>query len=448
MAEDECFKQRLSHVYSNESERFQLKDRNYSRQYAHIYASRLEHNKSYLEEKCRRTWGCDIPLKKISELVADEKCAIIGTLFKQMIYKPNILKEISEENQLEPQPIREKYTDSSDVLILEDDLQRILLVGNVESMKAITGVTAAILGCQDSNSGKFQVEDIIYKDLNPNIRSELNCNKESYVVLLSGLEIGGDDKDAAELLMSVQLLIDLLNGSIGDEDIENKMSKVLRVIIAGNSLSSKIIEKDIISHGKHKKRHNRQNDNEEEKESRDAIDKLDNFLFQLSINAYVDLMPGPTDPTTFTLPQKPIHRCLLPKSGALSTLNPVSNPYECKIEGYNFLGTSGQPVKDVVRITEYEDELEVLEGMLKFGHLAPTAPDTLGCYPFEEADPFIIDVCPDVFFAGNCKKFDWKKYENVSEKHTLLITIPSFKVTKTAVLLNLYDLTCSPISLP
>lgn len=38
-----------------------------------------------------------------------------------------------------PQPIRSKFTDKSDKLILEDELQRIILVGALECQDIVTG---------------------------------------------------------------------------------------------------------------------------------------------------------------------------------------------------------------------------------------------------------------------------------------------------------------------
>lgn len=56
-----------------------------------------------------------------------------------MELKPNILDEISEEHNLIPQPKKDKYVSNSDTLILEDELQRIQLVGEINVQNACTG---------------------------------------------------------------------------------------------------------------------------------------------------------------------------------------------------------------------------------------------------------------------------------------------------------------------
>jgi DNA polymerase delta subunit 2 len=60
--------------------------------------------------------------------------------------KPSILREISEENQLAPPPSRSHYTDDSDILILEDEIQRIRLIGKIEVNQQVTGIVSAVLG--------------------------------------------------------------------------------------------------------------------------------------------------------------------------------------------------------------------------------------------------------------------------------------------------------------
>jgi DNA polymerase delta subunit 2 len=81
--------------------------------------------------------------------------------------------------------------------------------------------------------------------------------------------------------------------------------------------------------------------------------------------------------------------------------NRVTNPHEFEVDGVQFLGTAGQNVDDVYKYSAMEDRLDILENILKWGHLIPTAPDTLTAYPFKDTDPFVLDNAPHVLFAGN-----------------------------------------------
>jgi DNA polymerase delta subunit 2 len=71
----------------------------------------------------------------------------------------------------------------------------------------------------------------------------------------------------------------------------------------------------------------------------------------------------------------------------------------------SFLGTSGQNVDDVYKYSEREDSLGIMEALLNWGHLVPTAPDTLSSYPFSMDDPFLLDSAPHVLFTGNQASF-------------------------------------------
>ena len=122
-------------------------------------------------------------------------------------------------------------------------------------------------------------------------------------------------------------------------------------------------------------------------------------------------MPGAHDPANFVLPQQPLHHCLLPQSYQLSTFHAVSNPYSCRIGGRVVMGNSGQPVLDILMNSALELPLDAMEKTLEWRHMCPTAPDTLGCYPYDDDDPFIFNVCPDIYFAGNQDSFGdrvWK----------------------------------------
>ncbi len=51
------------------------------------------------------------------------------------------------------------------------------------------------------------------------------------------------------------------------------------------------------------------------------------------------------------------------------------------------------------------DRLDMLEQTLQWRHMAPTAPDTLTCYPFATKDPMVISECPHIYFAGGQPEF-------------------------------------------
>lgn len=95
--------------------------------------------------------GSKYAIKKMFELDEDhpQQCIIIGTIFKHQTLKPSILKELSEETQLAPQPPRFQYSADDDLLILEDELQRIRLVGDAMDVhQMVTGIVCAVLGME------------------------------------------------------------------------------------------------------------------------------------------------------------------------------------------------------------------------------------------------------------------------------------------------------------
>lgn len=92
--------------------------------------------------------GDKYPIKKMADLCEEnpEKCVIVGTTFLHQKLKPSILRDISEETQLAPQPIRHKFADESDTVVLEDEVQRIQLLGDFPVHKFVTGIVLAVLG--------------------------------------------------------------------------------------------------------------------------------------------------------------------------------------------------------------------------------------------------------------------------------------------------------------
>ncbi|KAK2182621.1 hypothetical protein NP493_345g04035 [Ridgeia piscesae] len=399
---------RLTAKYENTSERFvHQRDRTFQKQYAHLYTARLSNMRPKLERAAKVKWGGKVPMKQLCDIQHDERCVIVGTLFKDMILKPNILKEISEEHGLLPQP-QAKYTDQSDVLILEDELQRITLVGSIDIQAVVTGVVVAVCGKEpEDDRGKFHVEALCFQEL-PSQIPRPPMEQDKYVAFLSGLDIGDHNED----LMALQLMVDLLTGQLGDEGQQKATANIVRVVIAGNSLSQETQGKDQLSKAKYLTK-------KTDAASVEAIRSLDDVLVQLALrllkaSVEVDVMPGEHDPANYTLPQQPLHRCMFPLALRYPTMHCVTNPYECSLDGVRIFGSSGQPVSDICKSSSLDDQLDILEKTLIWGHLAPTAPDTLGCYPYTDKDPFIVDQCPHVYFTANMPQYQHHLYEGKS----------------------------------
>jgi hypothetical protein len=85
--------------YSNKSEDFLIRKRCYDIQYAPLYAERLVSMRAELEKCAMKKWDYQYDVKKcLVDLETNQKSIIIGTLYKEMKNKPNILKELAEDD--------------------------------------------------------------------------------------------------------------------------------------------------------------------------------------------------------------------------------------------------------------------------------------------------------------------------------------------------------------
>lgn len=173
----------------------------------------------------------------------------------------------------------------------------------------------------------------------------------------------------------------------------------------------------------------------------------------------VDLLPGISDPASYIIPQQPIHKAMFPSNP--KGLHCRTNPTVVVLEGTKFEGIAGQNLFDMMRYKDGVEPLEWADRTLKWRHLAPTAPDTLckclvylkltpnytvlGCYPYAEQDPFILDETPHVYFIGNQPQFGFRSIE-VNGEAAVIVNIPDFEATKTIALLDLKSLECAPVS--
>lgn len=213
------------------------------------------------------------------------------------------------------------------------------------------------------------------------------------VVFISGLDQSSEHDFSFSLQLFEQWLFGNLPNTNNDHDIE--ASNVVRVVVAGNSIrtSMEVRSRSILVR------------QPESLVTLQAVKSVDDLLANWSQSVNVDLMPGEFDPSNFMLPQQPMHHCMFPNSAQNSTFKCVTNPYEFYIEDRLILGTSGQNITNIQKFSRIDDTLNALKLIADWSNIAPTAPDSLPCYPYYDADPFIIKNCPHLLFTGNTNEY-------------------------------------------
>ncbi|XP_014222300.1 DNA polymerase delta small subunit-like [Trichogramma pretiosum] len=435
---EKCSIERKTVNYDDNSGRFAKEGDEYTKQYASLYVKRLEELASVLKVKLKVKWGSDVNLIPLSDLEEQEgrKCAIIGTLFKHQPNKPSILKELSEEHQMSmPAPLVD-YCSDEDQLFLEDQTSRVRLTGdNVNVKMSVTGVVCAVLGAENSKS-TFEVEEWCFCDCP--MQSTIKSKNSGKIVFVSGLELATNPPD-----LPVSLFEQWVCGLAGNPEMQEEMASVVRVVIAGNSIKG---SKDVhVSRGLVS---GRKEDAAAALEMTTGTKRLDALLESLGSNCCVTLMPGQFDVTTLMMPQKSMHPGSFPRARRYKSIKGVSNPWIGKVADKVIVGTSGQPIQDIIKVCglDTKQPLEWLEKTLEWRHMCPTAPDTIPCMPFYKNDPFILKECPHIYFVGNMDKFETKLYKGKDGQRVRLVCIPKFAHTKTVVLVDLDTLDATPVS--
>ncbi|XP_057547394.1 DNA polymerase delta small subunit isoform X2 [Amaranthus tricolor] len=422
--------QRKHSHYQNLDEVFIVQNEVYrGQQYSQIYFARLHMMRTILHSLIPH-WKPHIPVVTILGLEEGKECVLVGTLYKHMKLKPGILDEYAKVRTVVPIVQPHNFMHADDYLVLEDESGRVKLEGAalVPSVY-VTGVVAAFLG-KESTAGSFLVQEILEAGLPPQIEKPLKLDDDKYVVFISGLSVGNSTSNPLQL----QLLVDHITGHLGDEKEQRIAAEIVHVVIAGNSLE--------FSRGLF----DGQNGLKDLSKLSEPFKELDIFLTQIAAGVSLDILPGPSDPANFSLPQQPLNRCLFPGSSVYNTFRSCTNPHSFELDRIRFLGTSGQNIDDLEKYSEAKDKLEFMERTLRWRHLAPTTPNTLGCYPFTDRDPFVIESSPHVYFVGNQDKYESRLVKGPEGQIARLITIPKFCETGVAVGLNLRNLECHALS--
>jgi DNA polymerase delta subunit 2 len=445
--------------------------KHYLQQFGDMYFLRLAKLKPVVEEIAAEDWD-DFEIagekaqrvERVLDVRQGQLCWVVGTIYMEMPLKPNILEDITKEHWVAGTAQRASYFSRDDEaqIMLEDESGRLRLTGNMlKNNLLVTGVITAILGTENAN-GDFEVLDVHIPDLakqpkrwardeeEENSKMDVDQPRKK-IALVSGLDISGTEADT----LTLSLLSEFLLGEALDEDDREEASKISRLIIAGNSIASELVNQPAVEDGKIPA--NRKYGYDAASYNPTPTAHLDQFLAQLLPSIPITIMSGEQDPANSSLPQQPIHPAMFPHARAYSTTNiaepeeeepgwldTVTNPWDGDVDGWRFMGNSGQPVDDILKYIDLggpdgkgaEGRLEVMASMLRWRCGAPTAPDTLWCYPFQDRDQFIIEECPHVFFVGNQPRFGTTVIDGPGGQQVRLITLPRFHETGELVLVD------------
>ena len=467
--------ERAVKAYARRDERFALDEKIYG-QYFQLYYQRLMLLLPRLKLAVEAKWP-GASTAKVLDLKEGEECVIMGTLYKDMKLKPSILDEYGKDLALGATIAAKKFTADDDALVLEDEGARVKLVGAAADPRQF--VTGVVMACRGKvvQDGAFEVSETCFPAPAPQkpfpavqkdaaaAAAAASPPPGEYVALVSGLRVG--DARASDPA-ALELLLDYLTGNLGSSLDQRAAASVARVVVAGGALAEPE-DRAAASGGAGQNAGQIQN----AANARAQLRGLDVFLTQLAASVPVDVMPGEGDPTNQALPQQPLHPCLFPEAArfaASGSFAAATNPHDFSVGGCDFLGTSGQNIdnmraymdvaslelssdgKDMDIDTEVKtnlngargaESLDLMASSLRWQHVAPSAPDTLACYPYKDRDPFYVSSSPHVYFAGNQPAFGARLVRDGDTK-TLLVSVPDFAATGIVAMVNVDTLECFP----
>ena len=344
-------------------------ERKFNLQYCKIYRARLA--TQYSQFPFQKLGVTPVQILNVPQ---GSPCTVIGTIYKEMKGKPNVLQRLASGKS------REKcltvFYSKVDLTYLEDDTGRMKL-GFKEGFspdELCTGVVVAIDGCFLDEA--FQISKIYYPEIQFNDRV---FNKTDRILLLTS---GLTRCNNFELLKNLAQGTNLATRSLATQLSRVMVCGMLPVNFNGNA-SSEIINFDA---------------------------DLEGIASRMAVN----LIPGESDISTAFFPRLPMHKSFFPSSFKYQNFRSESNPFRCIIDGGEVVVICGSTLKDSMKHYNVTTELEAAKNLLKFGHLMPTGPDTLEVYPYETRDPFCLTKFPNLLIFGGCKEFGFEKMNNLT----------------------------------
>mmetsp|Transcript_18437 Transcript_18437/g.36618 ORF Transcript_18437/g.36618 Transcript_18437/m.36618 type:complete len:581 (+) Transcript_18437:105-1847(+) len=412
-------------------------------------------------------------------------------------------------------------SEKGDVLHLEDSSGRVEIapmeIGDdreehnfaLDPNRVATGVVAAVIGKVSVEKGVMYVHSVHFAGppvdaLKLDRASNKQTSHEPTLLIISGLGCGADSPTDVSSGGSLALRREMLLEYLTQPKIGNGASFCRMIVAGGGVASPNQLERGNgeISNGGKTTKGNSHDDSGKSKSvnaSRssklaESLRDLDIFFSEvLSSGIPVDYIPGWHDPTNANWPQRPIHSCLLPHSCSFVDLfGRSTNPFEGILsvgddENANMrvLGSDGLNIADLRRFlamsssskieqnnnvtngdstsVEGTSSMDALHQTFRYGHMAPTGPDSLPTFPSSESDPFVMQTRPGIYFAGNCEKFETRlvdvngdEVDEVDEANamavegeqpvTRLVCVPRFAESGEVVLVKLNTLECEVVS--
>lgn len=454
------------------------KTRTYGSQFNSLYSFRSNELKSRVMKLAMPKWSnVDVNgvkpkfIPKVLDVPFLKPVFIIGTTLADMKYKPDVLREVelnvqgyfnelddlksntgSGQNSIDDLR-KSSYSDpTTDKIWLEDESGRILLTGDhLNDQILVTGLVIGVLGIE-IESGIFHVVDIVYPEAAPQKKIVQKDNQITGKLLLcSGLNVNENSSfDEYELLKS------WIMGEMGDSRVKD----INEMMIVGNSVNVSLTKQKI------KSEKDKYNEDIKSKFNADSVSFMDDYINDLLHSIPVSILPGNRDIVEVGLPKQPIHKSLFHKSSDRANFKRLTDPAFYDINGLRVLVSSGENINDILKYIipninveqekidnciSTDSRLRIIEDTLLWQIVAPTAPDTLWCYPFDDSDPFTLKETPHVYIVGNQPNFETSLVELKRKNGDILlvriIAVPEFSETNSCVLLDLKTLACELVKL-
>jgi DNA polymerase delta subunit 2 len=404
-------------------------------QYNDIYGVRLQKMRDRVLAEARALWAGQVqdwsglpqsgPPGTTPVQSSTAPTVVVGIVFKEMPKRTDVIKHFKEHCSSQVlNDLDQVFCSDEDVLWLEDNGRaRVRLDVSADRVASlVTGLICAFKGHWNEAQTFTASAWCFAKSPSPPPSLPAPTSTAPFVALVSGLGFGDGKLDATLRDRSLDFLLAAAKGS------ENLLGggTVQRLIVCGDSVDMNDVTRT-------------------KEEVAAALAEADAFFDKLVEAIQVDVMPGRKDMSNYSLPQDPLHPYLFAKVRQRCAFRSVRNPYEVAVGGFTILGTSGQPVHDMLRCSKIPTALDALSLCCEASHLAPTAPDTLAVHPFKDVDPFVIGSAPHLLFSGNhdCVAHQWQASRlgggDDERAGTQCVIVPAFSVQPSVVLVNMLD---------